>query len=305
MSEPPPVWDRIRVLHQYLLPQKSISRLVCRLTRKEGPVRVKNAAIRAFVRLFGIDLSEALQPNPHDYPSFNAFFTRALKPGTRPLPENPKLVACPVDGRISQLGAIDGTRVVQAKGHSYLVEALLGGDTGRAACFNGGHFATLYLSPRDYHRIHMPAAGLLTEMVHVPGRLFSVSPLTTRVIPGLFARNERVACLFQTDLGPMAMVLVGAINVGSIETVWAGRITPPYGRRVMVTRYPGAGEPQAVQLARGAEMGRFNMGSTVIVLFGPKAVDWHASLSAGSTVRLGQALATPAQPMAGATLSTN
>ncbi len=289
-------WDRVRVAYQYLLPQKTISRLVHWLTRRKRPIWLKNAAIVSFVRMFGVTLSEAAQSKPTAYPTFNAFFTRALKPGARPMPADPAAIACPVDGRISQLGSIDQTRLFQAKGHHYTVQALLGGGTDQAIAFHGGRFATIYLSPRDYHRIHMPTAGRLTTTIQLPGRLFSVSPLTTRVVPGLFARNERVACLFETEVGPMAMVLVGAINVGSIETVWAGQLTPPYARVRSETRHPMDQENGAVALERGAEMGRFNMGSTVILLFGPDAIQWDAGLQPGDLVRLGQSVGSPIGP---------
>jgi phosphatidylserine decarboxylase len=208
-----------------------------------------------------------------------------------------RVVCCPVDGAVSQIGVADDDRLLQAKGRTFSLAALLGGDPERARPFRGGAFATLYLSPRDYHRIHMPLAGRLREMVHVPGKLFSVSPLTTRVVPELFARNERVAALFDTPAGPMAVVLVGAINVASIETVWAGAITPPLGKTVRRWSYPPNGEG-AVRLDKGAELGRFNMGSTVILLFGRDAVRWEPAIRAGATVRMGQGLGVAAEPTA-------
>ena len=296
MSLPGMHWDRVRVAYQYLLPQKAISHVVHWLTRRTRPIWLKNAAIVGFVRMFGVTLSEAVQNEAAAYPSFNAFFTRALKLGARPMPGNPAAIACPVDGRISQVGDIEDTRLFQAKGHHYTVQALLGGGANHSEAFRGGRFVTIYLSPRDYHRIHMPTAGHLTATIQLPGRLFSVSPLTTRVVPGLFARNERVVCLFETEVGPMALVLVGAINVGSIETVWAGQMTPPYAQVRSEIQHPTATQAGAVVLERGAEMGRFNMGSTVILLFGPDTMEWAQDLNPGALVRLGQSIGSPIGP---------
>jgi phosphatidylserine decarboxylase len=278
--------DRLRNLPQYLLPQRLSTRVVHWATRVRA-TWFKNALIRAFCAGFKVDMSEAEQPDPIAYEHFNAFFTRALKPDARPLAANG--LCCPIDGSVSQVGTIADGRVFQAKGRDYSLTELLGGDQALAAPFRDGGFATLYLAPRDYHRIHMPCRGRLTHMIHVPGRLFSVSPLTTRVIPRLFARNERVVCRFETDTGPLALVLVGAINVASIETVWAGVITPPLGRRIRRQEYPAGGDG-AIMLERGAELGRFNMGSTVIVLTGPTAPDWNPAIQPGATVRMGQRL---------------
>lgn len=267
-----------------------------RLTRLHtGPL--KTLAIRTVVRLYGVDLSEAVETDPRRYPSFNAFFTRALRPEARPVASGAGDVACPVDGTVSEIGEIDDGRLLQAKGLRYTVEDLLGGGgdprVPGAEAFHQGSFATLYLSPRDYHRVHMPLTGRLAGMVHVPGRLFSVQPGTVRAVPRLFTRNERVAAIFETEAGPLAVVLVGAIFVGAIETVWAGLVTPPRGRVLTRVTYrvtapdPGA-EP--LVLPRGVEMGRFNMGSTVIVLFGPGAVEWRPDLELGTTVRMGEAI---------------
>ncbi|MFO1371575.1 MAG: archaetidylserine decarboxylase [Candidatus Competibacteraceae bacterium] len=280
--------DRLRHLPQYLLPQRLLTRLTYRLARVRTSW-LKNALIRGFARQFQVNLDEALEPDSHAYADFNAFFTRALKPGARPLASGDRVACCPVDGAVSQIGTADADTLLQAKGRTFLLTALLGGDPERAQPFQGGKFATLYLSPRDYHRIHMPLSGRLREMVHIPGQLFSVSPLTTRMAPGLFARNERVAALFDTPVGPMALVLVGAINVASIETVWAGAITPPLGTTVRRWTYPVNGDG-AVHLDKGTEMGRFNMGSTVILLLGRNAVRWEGSVQAGMTVRMGQRL---------------
>jgi phosphatidylserine decarboxylase len=279
------VFDRLLCLPQHLLPQHALSRLVGRLAESRNPL-VKDRFIGWFARRYGVDLGEAAQPDPRAYPDFNSFFTRALRPGARPLPEQPRVVACPVDGAVSQAGAATDGRLLQAKGHHYRLEDLLGGDPRLAAPFHGGSFATLYLSPRDYHRIHMPLDGRLTTMLHVPGRLFSVNPLTARGVPGLFARNERVVTLFDTAAGPMAVVLVGAVIVASIETVWAGIVTPPSGREIRRWDYP----PGEVELARGAELGRFRLGSTVIVLFGPDAVTLESNLASGAEVRMGRPL---------------
>jgi phosphatidylserine decarboxylase len=279
--------DRLRYLAQSLLPQRLLTWLTYRVTR----VRTswfKDALIRYFARHFRVNLAEALETNPRAYRDFNAFFTRALKPGARPIAPGDRVVCCPVDGAVSQIGLADADTLVQAKGRTFSLTALLG-EAERARLFQGGAFATLYLSPRDYHRIHLPLAGRLREMVHIPGKLFSVSPFTTRRVPELFARNERVVTLFDTPAGPMALVLVGAINVASIETVWAGTITPPLGKTIRHWDYPSHGDG-VVRLDKGAEIGRFNMGSTVIVLFGPGQVRWEREIQPGATVRMGQRL---------------
>lgn len=280
--------DYIKALPQYLMPGHLVSRATHAFTRCRCST-VKNLFTDWFVGHFDVNMGEALEEDPHAYETFNAFFTRALKPDARPVVSGGNELACPVDGAVSQALPIEDGRIFQAKGHDYSLDQLLGGSTERAKPFQGGSFATIYLSPRDYHRIHMPVTGTLREMVHVPGRLFSVNPATTRVIPGLFARNERVVSIFDTEVGPMAMVKVGAVNVGSIETVWAGEVTPPAGRVVRSWHYEG---DEAITLERGEEMGRFNMGSTVIVVFGPEAVEWNDAIQPGAPVRLGQLLAT-------------
>lgn len=279
--------DYLKSWSLYPLPHHLLSRLMLRLTRLRSPALVP-PAIRLFVRRFGVDLSEAREPDPGAYPHFNAFFTRGLLQGVRPVDGAEGTIVSPADGTVSQLGQVEDRRIFQAKGREYDLVELLGGDPDRAAPFAGGEFITIYLSPRDYHRVHMPFAGQLRQMVHVPGRLFSVAPHTVRAIPRLFARNERVACLFDTDLGPMALVLVGAIFVASIETTWAGVVTPPRGRRVTWTDY-GDGSPP--RLAKGEEMGRFNMGSTVILLLPANRIRWGNALAAQTPVRMGQALA--------------
>lgn len=278
-----------RALPQYLLPQRLITRITYHLARVRA-IWFKNAFIRIFSAAYQVDMSEAVESDPRAYPHFNAFFTRALRPDARPIVVGTDNLCCPVDGAVSQAGVIRGDSVLQAKGRDFSLLQLLGGDAQHAGLFAGGLFATLYLAPRDYHRIHMPIRGVLREMVHIPGRLFSVSPLTTRLVPGLFARNERVVARFDTAMGPLTLVLVGAINVASIETVWAGAITPPLGTAIRRWSYPDSG-PGAVVLEKGAEMGRFNMGSTVIVLCPTGALRWDSSLQAGATLRMGQKLA--------------
>ncbi|WP_144639516.1 archaetidylserine decarboxylase [Bordetella genomosp. 13] len=288
-----PTKDSLFLASQYLAPHHMVSRLAGAFAESRVPW-LKNRLIGNFVRNYGVNMSEALLEDPLAYENFNAFFTRALKSGARPASNAPGAVLCPADGSISQLGAIDQDRIFQAKGHSYGLTDLLGGDARRAEPYAGGSFATIYLSPSDYHRVHMPAAGTLREMIYVPGKLFSVNPLTARNVPGLFARNERVVCLFDTpEFGPMALVLVGAMIVASVETVWAGRITPHRGQ-VESTRYDPA-DPVPVHLAKGAEMGRFFLGSTVVVLFGPDRVRWAGdTAAAGRTVRMGELLGLPA-----------
>ncbi len=269
---------------QYLMPGHAISRLAYRLSRVTTPW-IKNPLNRWFVRQFGLDLSEAEHSDPTAYPSLNALFTRALKPGARPLPDDPRLLVSPADGVLSEFGTARADRLLQAKGIDYSLQALLGGDAALSAPFRDGAFATVYLSPRDYHRFHMPLDGRLTHMIYVPGRLFSVSLMTARHIPGLFARNERVVCLFDTPAGRMAVVLVGAVNVAAIETVWAGLVTPPPRGDIEVTTYP-----DGPTLHRGDELGRFNMGSTVIVLMEKDRLQWLPETRPGMAVRMGQAL---------------
>jgi len=275
-----------RILLQHAIPQKLLSGLVRRATQwRYRPW--KNLLIRTIVRAYDVDVSEAEHADPGHFPTFNAFFTRALKPGARPLDPDPRALLMPADGRISQLGPIDDGLLFQAKGHSYSAEALLG-DRAHAEPYRNGSFATVYLSPRDYHRIHAPYGGRLLETLHVPGRLFSVAPFTVDAIPGLFARNERLVCHFETAFGPMAVVLVGAVLVSGVETVWRGVEIPPYAQ-TPVRRDHRAASP-AITLDRGAELGRFNMGSTVIVLL-PPGVTLVPALAAGQPVRMGQRLA--------------
>jgi phosphatidylserine decarboxylase len=275
--------DRAFVAFQYVLPQHLLSRLVRRATRART-VRWKNFLIRSFLRHFAVDMTEAVEPDPFAHPTFNAFFTRALKPSARNVDANPRAVVSPVDGTVSQAGSIDEHRVLQAKGHCFSLDALLAGDTSLASDFRGGEFATLYLAPYDYHRIHMPITGRLRDTVFVPGRLFSVNAVTARSVPELFARNERLVCTFDTEAGRMVIVLVGALFVGSLSTVWTGDIDIRERRRP--TRI--AVEPRVLE--RGAELGRFNMGSTVIVLLQRARARWRRDLQAGATVKMGRAI---------------
>ena len=279
----PPLADRLAVRTQYLLPKRALTQLAGAVARAEwgGLTRV---LIRRFVARYGVDMSEALDPRIESYPSFNDFFTRALRPGIRPLAQADYV--CPVDGAISQFGAIERGQIFQAKGHGYSAQALLAGDAALAAPFENGQFATLYLSPRDYHRIHMPCAARLERMVYVPGDLFSVNPVTARGVPGLFARNERVVCGFATARGQLALVLVGATIVGSMATAWHGVVNPP--RTGEVRRFDYAG--QGIELAQGAEMGRFLLGSTVILLWPRDTLRFNPDWTSGRAVRMGEAM---------------
>ncbi len=285
--------ERLAVAGQHLLPKQALTQLMGALARAEGGAAT-TMAIRWFIKRYRVDMNEAAHNNPAAYSSFNHFFTRALKDGARPLAdtESGRTLLCPVDGAISQWGAIDGQRIFQAKGHDYSAAALLGGDAAQAAHFHGGHFATLYLSPRDYHRIHMPAAGRLLRMLHVPGNLFSVNPATARGVPGLFARNERVVCVFEGIDGalknrPWVLVLVGATIVGSMATVWHGLVNPPRPGTLRQWAY----QDQAIHLAAGAEMGRFLLGSTVVMLFPAMPLAFNGSWQPGGAIRMGQRMA--------------
>ena len=277
--------ESIFIFIQHIVPQQLLSRCTGWLARLRRPVWLKNRAIGAFVRHFRVDMSEAEEPDVRAYPCFNAFFTRALKEGARPIA--PADVVCPADGTVSQLGTISEGLIFQAKGRYYSTEALLGGDAARAARFVRGMFATIYLSPRDYHRVHMPLDGTLTATTYVPGRLFSVNPTTADNVDRLFARNERLVCHFDTPAGPMAMILVGAIIVAGIETVWSGQEAPP-PRRIAHRDYLAT--PVNVELDRGEEMGRFKLGSTVILLFPQGSVRWDPQYAPLVSTRLGEKL---------------
>lgn len=275
----------LAIQQQYLLPKKLLTVLAGRLADLRGGA-FTHALVRRFVAHYGVDMQEAADPRIESYASFNEFFTRPLRAGVRPIAAAP--FVCPVDAAISQFGPIEGDQLFQAKGHSYSARALVGGDAELAQRFDHGHFATLYLAPKDYHRIHMPCDGRLARMVYVPGDLFSVNPLTARHVPGLFARNERVVCEFECAHGPMVMVLVGATIVGSMATVWHGIVNPPRTREPREWRY----DDQEIVLAKGAEMGRFLLGSTVILLFPPKVLTFTPDWAPTKAVRLGEAMAT-------------
>ena len=279
------MFDKLFVLSQYITPQLGVSNLAGRLADNDRSPALKNRVIKWFIGRYGVDMSEAAEPNPEAYATFNDFFTRELKPGIRPLADGEKTLVSPVDGAISQLGQVTGDRVFQAKGQSFSLSELLGGEEATTAPFADGEFSTIYLSPKDYHRIHMPMAGTLRQMIHVPGKLFSVNPVTAENVPNLFARNERVVCIFDTASGPMALVLVGAMIVGSVETRWAGVVVPG-SRQVTSTLYEGE---QTISFDKGEEMGRFRLGSTVIVVMPKGAVSWNSNQVAGKTVRMGEA----------------
>lgn len=284
------VSQRSAVWQQYIWPKKAMTQFGGWVASTPMGV-VTTMIINDFVRRYQVNMMEAEQPNLGAYKTFNEFFTRALRQGVRPIASADWV--SPVDGAVSQLGPIESGQIFQAKGHHYSAQALLACDADDAQAFDNGHFATIYLSPKDYHRIHMPCAGTLTRMTYVPGDLFSVSPLTAAHVPGLFARNERVVCWFDTDHGPMVMVLVGATIVGSMATVWHGTVNPPRSKTVQDKRYP-AGE---VSLEQGAEMGRFMLGSTVVMLWpsvsdtAEKKLQFGEGWAAGNVVKLGEAMA--------------
>ena len=279
---------RLFIFFQHVVPQHLLSRLVGKLAASEIPW-LKNLLVRRFIRAYGVNMNEAQEADAQHYVSFNAFFTRALKADARPLAQTPRAVLAPADGALSAIGAIQEDSVFQAKGHDFSLTALLGGDPTRAAPFRNGSFATVYLSPKDYHRVHCPLGATLHEMIYVPGKLFSVNQTTADNIPNLFARNERAVCLFDTEAGPMAVVLVGAMIVAAIDTVWAGKVAPS-AQGLTISDYREA--TPNIRLEQGAELGRFRLGSTAIVLFGPGMVAWRADLAAGSAVRMGELLGT-------------
>ena len=275
--------DRLKVTAQYLLPKQALTVLAGKLAgaRAGG---LTTSVIRWFVGRYGVNMAEAANPDIASYPSFNEFFTRPLKPGARPLADADYI--CPVDGPISQFGRIERDQIFQAKGHSYSTHALVGGDRDLAIQFQDGEFATLYLSPRDYHRIHMPCDGRLTRMIHVPGELFSVNPATARGVPGLFARNERVVCVFENDDGPFVLTLVGATIVGSMATVWHGQVNPPRPGKIREWDYA----PGKVTLRKGDEMGRFLLGSTVVMLFPKRRLRFNPDWAPARPIRMGEAM---------------
>ena len=282
--------DRFAVLPQYLLPKQALTQFAGFVASRERGW-LTTEIIRRFVAKYQVNMGEALDSNIASYLTFNDFFTRALKPGVRPLATSD--LVCPVDGAISQFGAIKHDQLFQAKGHSYSTTALVGGDAALAQQYLNGHFATIYLSPKDYHRIHMPTDGRLTRMIYVPGDLFSVNPVTARGVPGLFARNERVVCVFESTRGPFVLVLVGATIVGSMATVWHGLVNPPRGKVVREWLYPvSPDKPEAsIFLKQGEEMGRFLLGSTVVMLFPNGNLRFNPDWAPGRVVRLGEAMA--------------
>lgn len=266
-----------------ILPQHLLSGIMYRIARIQWPP-IKNLLITMVVKLYGIDLNEAHSSDLDSYPSFNAFFTRALKPGARPITSRNSGISCPADGRVNHAGDIEQGQLIQAKGHAYGLINLLAGDQDLTREFLGGSYATIYLSPRDYHRVHMPVTGRLREMRFVPGKLFSVSEATTQLVPELFARNERLICIFDTAAGAMAVILVGAIFVGSMETVWEGEVRGP-NNGPSIWRYQ---DQQAITINQGEELGRFNMGSTVVLLLPRKQARWENNLRPGMAVRMGE-----------------
>ena len=281
--------ERLFALLQIILPHHFLSRLMGKITHCRIPW-IKKTYMKIIIQQFHVNMDEAAEQNLDNYEHFNAFFTRQLKEGARNFVSGEKNIASPVDGCVSQAGTITNGQIFQAKSHDYSLTSLLGGSDEWSDRFMDGEFATLYLSPKDYHRIHMPMNGQLKEMRHVPGRLFSVSPSTVKTVPGLFARNERVVCLFETEYGPMAMILVGAIFVASVDTVWHGTVTPPTWPDTQSWKYQA--DERKIHLEKGEEMGRFNMGSTVILLYGPKQMQWSEQLIANAPVQMGQKIGT-------------
>ncbi|MES2879666.1 MAG: archaetidylserine decarboxylase [Pseudomonadota bacterium] len=276
--------DRFAVLPQYLIPKQAITMLAGRIACARGGA-MTTRVIEWFVRRYGVNMSEAAHPDLASYPTFNDFFTRALKHGARPLARADLI--CPVDGAISQFGPMQKDQIFQAKGHHYSSTALVGGDAELAARFDDGSFATLYLSPKDYHRIHMPCDGRLSRMIYVPGDLFSVNPTTARGVPGLFARNERVVCVFESARGPFVLVLVGATIVGSMATVWHGVVNEERAGKLREWRY----DDKPVQLKKGQEMGRFLLGSTVVMLFPKGPLKFNPAWAPAGAIKLGEAMA--------------
>ncbi|MCW8996408.1 MAG: archaetidylserine decarboxylase [Psychromonas sp.] len=279
--------DQLKIIGQYLLPKHLVSRLVGKLAAAKAG-KLTTILIKLFIAKFKIDMSEAKYSNPEHFQTFNDFFTRELREGIRPMVAGEENIIMPVDGKISQLGDIKAGRIFQAKGHDFSLRELLGGEDDLAAEFDEGVFSTVYLSPQDYHRVHMPMTGKLEKMIFIPGDLFSVNPLTAENVPNLFARNERAVAIFSTAVGPMAMVLVGATIVASIETVWGGTIAPTADKAIQYWDY----KDQDITLEKGAEMGRFKLGSTIVALFPKNTVNFAEGLQAGTVTRLGELLAT-------------
>jgi len=281
--------NRLFVLVQYLVPQHLLSQLTGYVARN----RVhwfKTLLINAFIARYGVDMQAARGETAEDYENFNAFFTRRLKAHLRPIADRPQDIACPADGTLGQFGTLESDTLVQAKGHKYSLQELLGGDTERTLPFINGEYATIYLSPRDYHRVHMPLSGTLREMIYIPGKLFSVNSVTTGAVPRLFARNERVVCRFDTAQGPLAIVLVGAMIVSSIHTVWHGLVSP-HADLIQTFTYQET-DNTAIRLNKGDELGHFMLGSTVIMLFGENQMQWDKAILSGKSINFGEAIAT-------------
>ena len=276
------MWKHIKGILFHLFPHHLLSRITFWLTRLESPL--KNSLIRLFIRVFSVDMSEATHSRPEDYASFNNFFVRKLQPNARPISKDQNSIICPADGKISQIGNYQNDRIIQAKGKYFSMQKLLGGVTEYPSLTDCGNFATIYLSPKNYHRVHMPFDGKLVEMIYIPGRLFSVAPYSSEVIAGLYSRNERVISLFSTIKGLMAVVMVGAVNVSAIEMSWAGLVTPPHKKSISRKKFPN------VELKKGEEMGIFNMGSTVIVAFESDTIHWEQALTLQQEVKMGQAI---------------
>ncbi|MES2672801.1 MAG: archaetidylserine decarboxylase [Pseudomonadota bacterium] len=274
--------EKLFIKLQHLVPQHELSRVIGRIANSEVKW-LKNLFISWFIKRYKVDMSLAAEENPRAYTSFNDFFTRALKPGLRPMSREPHSIVCPADGSVSQMGKILNGRIFQAKGQDYTTQELLGGDEALAQEFADGDFATIYLAPADYHRVHMPYGGKLRSMIMVPGDLFSVNTVTANNVPRLFSRNERAVCIFDTDIGPMAVILVGAMIVAGIETVWDGHVAPIIDRDIQTSLYPF----QNITLEKGAEMGRFKLGSTAIVLFAKNKVEWEPQFVHSSITRVG------------------
>lgn len=272
----------MRTLTQYLLPHKIISKIAdlsanCKITW------IKNYLIGYFIKRYAVNMHEAIQPDPFAYATYNKFFTRLLKPECRPIDNNSASIVSPADGLVAQIGNLNNDRIIQAKGHHYTVQDLLANDP-LASKFNNGSFATIYLAPKDYHRVHMPLTGRLRKMLYIPGKLFSVNAHAAENIPNVFARNERVVAIFDTVAGPMAVILVGAMIVGSIETVWAGKISPPHSKKINICTYENEA---AIEIAKGSEMGLFKLGSTVIILFAPEATIWDHAITMNMDIKMG------------------
>lgn len=276
------MWIHFKGFLFHLFPHHLVSRITFWLTRLETPL--KNPAIRIFIRTFDVDMSEAIHRNPEDYASFNEFFTRKLIPGARSIAPESNAIACPADGRISQIANYQNNQAIQAKGQYFSMQQLLGGMSEYGSLFECGNFATIYLSPKNYHRVHMPFDGTLIEMVHVPGRLFSVAPYSAEVVTGLYSRNERVVSIFKTVVGYMAVVMVGALNVSGIEMSWVGLVTPPRGETIQRKKYSD------IKLKKGEELGVFNMGSTAIIAFESNQTEWNKNLEPQQAIQMGQSL---------------